>query len=111
MLLVMKEIGRAVILMVSEFLPSLTAADMKVAGIKENIMERVYILLHLEQNTTVIGKWASIMVQGALYGLMVQYIKVSGGIAERTEEENFQELMELFMKENGKMESTTAKAS
>ena len=62
MVLDMKETGRLATLTVSESSPSQMEVDMKVAGTRANTMAKEYILHHREQNTTVIGRWESIMV-------------------------------------------------
>jgi hypothetical protein len=62
MVLDTKETGRLATLTVSESSPSQMEVAMKVAGTKANTMVKEYILHHREQNTTAIGRWASIMV-------------------------------------------------
>ena len=84
----MRVIGRLEILTDSGYSHSQMEVNTKGPGTRVNIMEKAYIRHHLGPNTTEIGRWVDITVSGPLHGQMVVSIRVNGGTAERTGEEN-----------------------
>ena len=82
---------------------------MKAIGIKVNITDKELTLHHLMPNTPELGCMENIMALALSNGLMVQFTKVNGKTAARTEMESLLVSTALFTKDPGKTENTTAK--
>jgi len=76
---------------------------MKVRSPKIVVMVRVYITIAMEINTLATGKTTSSMEWEFIYSQMVNAMKANSKMEQRTVEEFTSMLMEIVMKEAGKM--------